>query len=195
MAVSKEDLLRLQDSHKLRQELHIALRWRVLTSKGGVARITAYQDARDVQKVLDHVCGPDCWENEPLNINGKLYMSIRIKTEDGWVSRSDVGTESNIEAVKGEASDALKRAAVMWGIFRDIYDIDYIVLKFDGKYPLTNEGVQLQTPEAINLYCNGVSEPMGHLVSIYKALRNRIEERIEIRNLILTLKEFINENR
>ena len=178
MAVTKEALLKLQDSKTLREELNLMIRWRVLTTKGGIARIIAYQDARDVQKVLDHVCGPENWENEPLNINGKLYMTIRIRTDEGWVSRSDVGTESAIDAVKGEASDALKRAAVAWGIFRDLYEYDYIILKLagDGKTPLTEDGKRLETPEAITVYCNGISNAMGTLIKLYKLMNVQLSD-------------------
>lgn len=171
MTVTKEQLLKLKDSNTLRKELNLIIRWRVLTSKGGISRIVAYQDSRDVQKVLDHVCGPDCWENEPMNINGKLYMSIKIKTEDGWVSRADVGTETQVEAVKGESSDAFKRAAVMWGIFRDIYEYDYIVLKNNGRDPLTPDGQPLMTAEAISLYCNSISKPMGLLRTLFNTIQ------------------------
>ena len=36
----------------------------------------------------------------------------------------DCGTESNVEKQKGEASDAFKRAAVHFGIGRDLYNLD-----------------------------------------------------------------------
>lgn len=191
--VSKEQLLKLQDSKKLREELNIVVRWRVLTSKGGISRIVAYQDARDVQKVLDHVCGPENWENEPSNINGKLYMAIRIRTESGWVSKSDVGTETAVEAVKGEASDAMKRAAVAWGIFRDIYEYDYIVLKNNGKDPLTEDGKPLLTPDAITLYCNGISSKMGMLIKLYNSLKPDVDrpENSEVLKAFAEIKKYI----
>lgn len=191
--VSNESLLKLQDSKRLREELGLVIRWRVLTSKGGISRIVAYQDARDVQKVLDHVCGPGNWENEPSNLNGKLYMSIRIRTEFGWVSKSDVGVESAVEAVKGEASDALKRAAVAWGIFRDIYEYDYIVLKNNGRDPLTEDGVPLQTPDAITLYCNGISSKMGMLIKLYNSIKSGInsEKNKDVIDAFTTIKNYI----
>jgi hypothetical protein len=194
MAVSKSDLLRLQNSSLLRKELNILIRWRILTAKGGKARIVAYQDSRDVQKVLDYVCGPENWSNEPRNLGGKLYMTIGINTADeGWVYKNDVGIESNIEATKGESSDAFKRAAVMWGIFRDIYEYDYIVLDFNGKYPVTPEKMELKTSEAINLYCNSISEPMNHLRKLYFSIKDRLHENEEIIKVLEQLKKFINE--
>jgi len=183
------DFNKLQDSRTLRQELGIQIRWRALSSKGGITKLCAYQDARDVQKVLDHVCGITNWENEAMNLNGKLYMQIRIRTDEGWVSKSDVGTESNVEAVKGESSDAFKRAAVMFGIFRDLYDMDYIVLKNDGRDPITPEGITLKTPEAINLYCNSISAPMGTLKRLYQQLPKPVSE--EITEIFTKLKEYV----
>jgi len=187
------DFTKLQDSKTLRKELGIDIRWRALSNKGGITKLCAYQDARDVQKVLDHVCGPDNWENEPLNLNGKMYMQIRIRTENGWVSKSDVGTETNVEAVKGEASDAFKRAAVMFGIFRDLYDMDYIVLKNDGRDPLTPEGVALKTPEAVNLYCNNISAPMGLLRKLYGLLKPGVDrpENADVLEALSKIKDYV----
>jgi hypothetical protein len=53
-----------------------------------------------------------------------------------WVWKSDCGTESQVEKQKGEASDAFKRAAVMWGIGRFLYSLGIIKIKEvikDGK--------------------------------------------------------------
>lgn len=195
MAVSKEDLRKLQNSDLLRKELNLIIRWRILTAKGGKARIVAYQDSRDVQRILDHVCGPENWSNEPRNLDGKIYMTIGINTQDeGWVYKNDVGTETAIEAVKGEASDAFKRAAVMWGIFRDIYELGYIVLDYNGKYPVTPDGVELKTPEAISVYCNGISEPMSHLRKLYFSMKSKVDNNQELLKIFEQLKAIINES-
>ena len=47
--------------------------------------------------------------------------SIRNDKIKSWVSRSNVGTESNIEQEKGQASDAIKRAGFMWEIGTELY--------------------------------------------------------------------------
>lgn len=194
MAVTKEQLKKLQNASVLRKELDLLVRWRILTNKGGIARIAAYQDARDVQRVLDHVCGPQNWSNEPRNINSKLYMVIGINTqEEGWVFKADVGVESNQEAVKGESSDAFKRAAVMWGIFRDLYSMDYIVLKSQGKYALTEDGTPLQSPESLNLYCNNLSSSIGHLRKLYFSMKDKIENDDNLLEAFKTIKEYCNE--
>jgi hypothetical protein len=62
----------------------------------------------------------------------------------GIVSKMDCGTESNVEKQKGEASDAFKRAAVQFGIGRDLYNLDNSkyraeMTEFNGKwYPPKN---------------------------------------------------------
>ena len=43
-----------------------------------------------------------------------------------WISKQDVGVESNTEKEKGQASDAFKRACVNWGIGRELYTAPFI---------------------------------------------------------------------
>lgn len=53
----------------------------------------------------------------------RLYCTVSIY-DDGkqqWVSKQDVGTESNSEKEKGQASDSFKRACFNWGIGRELY--------------------------------------------------------------------------
>jgi Rad52/22 family double-strand break repair protein len=96
----------------------------------------SYVDARYVMDRLDQVVGPENWvtryEDTPGGV--RCYLGIYVwqdqdVDEDGkigkvgvWVTKSDVGVPSSIEAVKGTHSDAFKRAAVHWGIARDLYD-------------------------------------------------------------------------
>lgn len=56
-------------------------------------------------------------------INGNLFCTVSVwDTDKGvWVNKQDVGTESNTEKEKGQASDAFKRAAFNWGIGRELY--------------------------------------------------------------------------
>lgn len=57
-------------------------------------------------------------------------MSIYEETV-GWVSKEDVGTESNTEKEKGQASDSFKRACFNWGIGRELYDYPFIMIKLN----------------------------------------------------------------
>jgi len=88
------------------------------------AHMLAYVDARYVQDRLDDTIGTENWSNSFAVIDNTLFCSITINFPDGEsVTKSDCGTESNVEKEKGEASDAFKRAAVMLGIGRDLYEI------------------------------------------------------------------------
>ena len=88
------------------------------------AHMLAYVDARYVQDRLDDVIGAENWSNSFEVIDNTLFCSITVVFPDGKaVTKTDCGTESNVEKEKGEASDAFKRAAVMLGIGRDLYDL------------------------------------------------------------------------
>lgn len=84
----------------------------------------AYIDARDVMTRLDDVCGPENWQDryEFHGTRTLCYLSIRIGGE--WVTKADGAGDSDVEAEKGSISDALKRAAVKWGIGRYLYDME-----------------------------------------------------------------------
>lgn len=64
---------------------------------------------------------PENWSNTYEAESGTASISIRINNE--WICKSDIGTDSNVEKEKGKASDAFKRAAVLWGIGRNLYHI------------------------------------------------------------------------
>ena len=89
----------------------------------------AYITSRAVQERLDEVCGPDGWKTA-IRKEGDAYLctlSIRVKHEDGtveWLSREDGADSTDIEAVKGGISGAIKRSAVQFGIGRYLYNLD-----------------------------------------------------------------------
>jgi hypothetical protein len=72
--------------------------------------------------LLDEVVGAENWQDDYKLIDGKLLAGIGIRTDSGWVWKWDTGTESNMEAEKGQMSDAFKRAGVKWGIGRFLYE-------------------------------------------------------------------------
>ena len=93
------------------------------------ARMLAYVDARYIQDKLDEIVGIcNCSNEFHRDEKGILYCTITIKfmREDGVVdsvSKTDVGTESNVEQQKGEVSDSFKRCAVHFGLARDLYNL------------------------------------------------------------------------
>lgn len=98
--------------------------WRLgATNKAKTSGIAlAYIDARDVIQRLDEVCGPENWQNKHPHANGKTSCSIGIKIGGEWVWKENGAGDSDVEAAKGAFSDSFKRAAVLWGIGRYLYD-------------------------------------------------------------------------
>ena len=128
------------------------LKTRSQWSPGGTIYLL-YIDSRIVQERLDEVVGAQNWEvrqrdvsiidtskiditpaDAPRNNKGKpvnpvyefkevSYGGIETTLTLFGVSKSDVGNASMAEQIKGAYSDGLKRAAVMWGIGRYLYEI------------------------------------------------------------------------
>jgi hypothetical protein len=87
-----------------------------------------YKDARVDMRILDEVFGFDGWEREHQLIDGKLFCTVRVWSEkrNCWISKQDVGTESNTEKEKGQVSDSFKRACFNLGIGRELYTSPFI---------------------------------------------------------------------
>lgn len=99
-------------------------------SEKGVS-LLLYKDARVDQRLLDETFGAMNWQRSHEVIDGNLYCTISIwdDAKKAWVSKQDVGTESNTEAEKGQASDSFKRAGFNWGIGRELYSAPFIWVK------------------------------------------------------------------
>ena len=142
--------MELQDLKKV-----IPYKWRVQSTNEYGSSCVAYIDARDVQDLLDEVCGAENWQVKYSEHKGNLFASIGIDMGKGWVWKSDCGTESNVEKQKGEASDAFKRAAVMWGVGRFLYSLDIIkikeVVKVGNRFAPAHNGKRIYD---INKHCN-----------------------------------------
>ena len=92
-------------------------------SEKGAVSLLLYKDARVDQNILDETFGIFGWQRKHEIIGGNLYCTVSVKNpETGeWVSKQDVGTESNTEKEKGQASDSFKRACFNLGIGRELY--------------------------------------------------------------------------
>ncbi|MDX1418666.1 MAG: Rad52/Rad22 family DNA repair protein [Rubricoccaceae bacterium] len=99
----------------------------------------AYISSRAVQDRLDEVCGPDGWRNEFMQApeGGVLCgISIRVTREDGtaeWITKWDGAENTEVEAIKGGLSNAMKRAAVQWGIGRYLYRLPQQWVRLDER--------------------------------------------------------------
>lgn len=106
-----------------------AVHWRAqsMNRDGTSAMALAYIDARDVMDRLDAVCGPANWQDSYAEtLKGRLICTLMLRVGDEWISKSDGAGDTDVEGEKGAISDALKRAAVKWGIGRYLYDLPVI---------------------------------------------------------------------
>lgn len=107
------------------------------SQKGAWCSILLYKDARVDQRILDEVYGPMGWQRTHQLIGDRLYCTVSIwdPSKCEWISKQDVGTESNTEKEKGQASDAFKRACFNVGIGRELYTAPKILISLkDGEY-------------------------------------------------------------
>ena len=144
-------------------------KWRVQSANKWGASCVAYIDARDVQDLLDEVVGQANWQVKYEEHKNNMFCSIGINTESEskendpiWTWKSDCGTESQVEKQKGEASDAFKRAAVMWGVGRFLYSKKIIKLPVqekNGKYlPYSAKTGKFIYGDDISKWCNALSK-------------------------------------
>jgi hypothetical protein len=90
--------------------------------QGPGGKMLDYIDARYVMDTLDGMIGPENWRDEYVDrTDGSVRCGISILIDGEWVTKWDVGDPSDIEATLGSYSHAFKRAAVKWGIARDLY--------------------------------------------------------------------------
>ena len=103
-------------------------------NKGGYATILAYKSARVDYHRLNAVYGAGNWQRRHESIDGRLYCSVGVWHEKSntWAWVQDVGTESNTEKEKGNASDSFKRACFNLGIGSELYDYPLISIKLNG---------------------------------------------------------------
>jgi hypothetical protein len=115
--------MNLKDLHKPFPANEIE--WRVGSTNSEKTRglALAYLTARHVMERLDEVCGPENWQDRYEFHGSRTVCYLSIKIGDEWVTKADGAGDSDVEAEKGAISDALKRAAVKWGIGRYLYSL------------------------------------------------------------------------
>jgi hypothetical protein len=94
--------------------------------KGNRALAMAYVDARVVQDRLDDVLGVENWQDEYETLaDGSVICKLTCRLGDRWITKMDVGGPSEQpdggDRLKAAVSDALKRAAVKFGVGRYLY--------------------------------------------------------------------------
>ena len=125
-------------------EQEIEVRVSRVTNAG--VELLLFKDARCDMRILDETVGAENWQCEYYEHKNTLFCKVGILIAGGtvdldnnglhtsnerWVWKSNAGAPSNMEAQKGEASDAFKRACFCWGIGRELYTAPRIFVYAD----------------------------------------------------------------
>ena len=103
--------------------------------------VVAYVDARTVMDRLDAVIGPGNWRDSyyvstDKEVNGKRVVEVicvlGVRAQEGgeWIEKQDVGEGDTLKAA---TSDALKRAAVKFGVGRYLYKLPKVWADLDER--------------------------------------------------------------
>lgn len=113
------------------------IEWRVGSTNSDKTQgmALAYLTARHVMDRLDEVCGPAGWQDRYEFHGARTVCYLSLKIGDEWITKADGAGDSDVEAEKGAISDALKRAAVKWGIGRYLYTLasPWVAIEQAGK--------------------------------------------------------------
>lgn len=154
------------DLNKLLESMPYKWRVQSFSKNKPSASCVAYVDARDVARRLDEACGVGNWQDDYKSAGNLLFCGIGIKVNNEWIWKWDTGTESNMEAEKGHASDAFKRAAVKWGVGRFLYDLDVVYLDANEVKTKTN------FPYVVDKNGKRVWDITKHINSLQTSARN-----------------------
>jgi hypothetical protein len=113
-----------------------AVRFKPAVVTGNRALALAYVDARVVQDRLDDVLGVDGWQDEyECLADGSVVCKLQLRMGGEWITKMDVGGPSEQpdggDRMKAAFSDALKRAAVKFGVGRYLYRLPSQWLDYD----------------------------------------------------------------
>jgi len=110
------------------------IEWRVQSTKDGVMTIVPYITNRCVMERFDAAFGALNWKSEFREITNGFICRLTVQTHDYAVYREDGASKTGIEPEKGGISDAMKRAAVQFGLGRGLYKYPRVQIKDGGKY-------------------------------------------------------------
>ncbi len=117
---------------------------------GNRALALAYVDARVIQDRLDDVVGIAGWQDDYAIDGVSVICTLKVKIGEEWIQKMDVGGESEQpdegDRRKAAFSDALKRAAVKFGIGRYLYRLKSEWVGYDPKTRRFTETPRLPAP-------------------------------------------------
>lgn len=114
------------------------VRFKPAVVSGNRALALAYVDARVIQDRLDDVLGVEGWQDDyECLADGSVVCRLRLKIGGEWITKVDVGGPSEQpdggDRLKAAFSDALKRAAVKFGIGRYLYRLPQLWVDYDSQ--------------------------------------------------------------
>ena len=107
----------------------------VTEPRNNKVRVLLHKDARSDRRILNEAVGEMNWQSDYFEQHDMLFCRVSIRNpETGeWIGKTDTGSESNIEAEKGLASDAFKRACFAFGIGESLYSAPEIWINLTDK--------------------------------------------------------------
>lgn len=112
------------------------IKWKPGSVSGNRCLAIGYVDARLVAERLDDVLGVVGWQDSYECLpDGAVVCRLRCKIGGEWITKEDVGAQSEQpdegDRRKAAFSDALKRAAVKFGVGRYLYRLPPQWLDYD----------------------------------------------------------------
>src|SRR5262245_25693009 len=114
------------------------VKWKPQHVSGNRALAVAFVDARVIQDRLDDVVGSENWQDTYECLpDGAVVCRLRVRLGAEWITKTDVGGQSEQpdegDRRKAAFSDALKRAAVKFGIGRYLYRLPSQWVDYDTR--------------------------------------------------------------
>ena len=111
------------------------IEWRVQSQTStGKLIVVPYINNRCVMHRFDAAFGAENWTSEFREISNGFLCRLTVTINKREVYREDGASKTNIEPEKGGISDAMKRAAVQFGLGRCLYDYPRVFIECDGKF-------------------------------------------------------------
>jgi len=111
------------------------IEWRIQSARNGKTIVVPYLQNRAVMDRFDLAFSPDGWKNEFREWREKgVLCGLSVLCDGQWVTKYDGADETQIESTKGGFSDSMKRAAVQWGLGRDLYKYPRVFIEGEHKW-------------------------------------------------------------
>jgi len=112
------------------------IRWKPKVVSGNRCLPVPYLDARLIIERLDGVLGLGGWQDEYQVLpDGSVLCRLSLRVDGEWITKCDVGGQSKQpdvgDRMKSAVSNALKRAAVKFGVGRYLYRLPSIWVGYD----------------------------------------------------------------